>query len=65
MTMNALNSVLNPTDHNPVRITKVDQDFSKQLNFKGIKFPGKIRDFHKIEKKRFLSSLAFLVLVTT
>ena len=42
---------LNPADHNPRRITKVDKDFAKRLDFKDIKFPVKTRDIHKIEKK--------------
>ena len=40
-----------PGDHNPRRITKGDKDFAKRLDFKYIKFPVKIRDVHKIEKK--------------
>ena len=44
---------LNPADHNPRRITKADKDFAKRLDFKDIKFPLKIRDIHKIEKKEF------------
>ena len=42
---------LNPRDHNPKTITKVDKDLAKKLDFKGIKFPVKIRNTHKIEKK--------------
>ena len=41
---------LHPVDHNPKRITKVDTDFVKKLNFKEMKFPVKVRDIHKIEK---------------
>ena len=44
---------LNPADHNPTRITKSDKDFAKRLDFKDIKFPVKMRDIHKIEKKEF------------
>ena len=43
-------------DH--TRITKVDKDFAKRLDFKYIKFSVKIRDIHK----SILSALAFLVL---
>ena len=43
---------LNPVNDNPARITEVDKDFAKKLDFKGIKFPVKTRDIHKIEKKR-------------
>ena len=42
---------LNPPNHHPERITKVDQDFAEKLDFKDIKFPVKIRDINKIEKK--------------
>ena len=42
---------LNPGDHNPRRIIKVYKHFAKRLDFKGIKFPVKIRDIHKIEEK--------------
>ena len=53
---------LNPEDHNPRRIIKVYKDFAKRLDFKGIKFPVKIRDIYKIEKKRVPLALAFLVM---
>ena len=36
---------------NPKIITKTDKDFAKKLDFKDIKFPVKVRDIHKIEKK--------------
>ena len=52
---------LNPADHNPRRITKADKDIAKRLDFKDIKFPVKIRDIHKIEKKLILLALALLV----
>ena len=42
---------LNPVDHHPERIRKIDKDFVRKLDFKGLKFPVKIRDIHKIEKK--------------
>ena len=44
---------LNPTDHNPKRITKSDKDFAKRLDFKDLKFSVKTRDIHKIEKKKY------------
>ena len=44
---------LNTVNHHPERITKTDKDFPKKLDFKDIKFPVKIRDTHKIEKKEF------------
>ena len=43
---------LNPADHNPRRITEADKDFVKKLDFENIKFPVKIRDIHKMEKKK-------------
>ena len=45
---------LNPTDRNPAGITKVDKDFAKTLDFKDIKFPVKVRNIYKIEKKNFV-----------
>ena len=54
---------LNPADRNPARITKANKEFTKKLDFKNIKFPVKIRDIHKIEKKkRIPPTLAFLVM---
>ena len=49
MIMNALVfiQILNPEDHNPVRITKAEKDFAKKLDFKDIKFPVKVRNMHK------------------
>ena len=44
----------NPAELNPRKITKANKDFAKKLDFKGIKFPVKIRDIrdiHKIKKK--------------
>ena len=43
---------LNPADHNPRRTTKADTDFAKRLDLKDIKFPVKISEIHKIEKKK-------------
>ena len=44
---------LNPADGNSARITKPDKEFSEKLDFRNIKFPVKVRDIHKIEKKEF------------
>ena len=52
---------LNPADDNRRSITKADKNFAKRPDFKDIKFPVKIRDIHKIEKK-IPSALAFLVM---
>ena len=35
------------------RIRKTDKVFARKLDFKDKKFPVKIRDLHKIEKKNF------------
>ena len=43
----------------PARITK---NFAKKLDFKDTKFPVKVRDIHKIEKKRIPLALVFLVM---
>ena len=48
---------LNPTDYNPRRITNVDKDFAKTIDFKDIKFPFKIREIHKIEKQNSISNM--------
>ena len=53
---------LNPADYHPLRITKADKDFTKKLDFKDIKFSVKIRDIHRLKKKRIPWTLAFLVM---
>ena len=50
---------LNPADCNPARITKANKDFAKKLDFKDIKFPVKISDIHKIEKKNSININVF------
>ena len=50
---------LNPADRNPARITKADKEFDKKLDFKNIKYPLKIRDIHKIEKKNSIGISVF------
>ena len=47
--------IFKPTNLNPARIRKIDKYFSSELHFKDIKFPIKIRDIHKIEKKNCIS----------
>ena len=42
---------LNLSEHNTRRITNADKGVVKRLNFKDLKFPVKVRDIHKIEKK--------------
>ena len=46
-----LASYLNPANRRPARITKTDQESAKRLDFNGIKFPVKIRNIQKIEKR--------------
>ena len=46
---------LHPADHHPARITKADKNVAKELDFKDKKFSVKIRDIHKIEKKKIAS----------
>ena len=50
---------LHAAHHNPRRITKTDKDFAKKLDIKDIKFPVKVRDIHKIEKKNSISISVF------
>ena len=52
---------LHIADHQPARITKADKDFARKLDFKDIKFPIKIWDIYKFEK-RILTPLVFLVM---
>ena len=50
---------LHPVDHNPKRITKANIDFAKKLYFKDVKFPVKVRDINKIEKKNSIGITVF------
>ena len=50
---------LNPADDHSAKITKADNDFAKKLDFKGIKFPVKIRNIHKIEKNNSIGISVF------
>ena len=47
---------LYPADYDTA---KVDKDFARELDFKDPKFPVKIRDIHKIEKKNCNSNSVF------
>ena len=51
--MRYLVGYLNPADHHIARITKVEKDFSKRIDFKEIKFPVKAKDIHITEKREF------------
>ena len=44
-----LGRYLNPADGNPARITKADKDFTKKIDFKGIKCSVETKEIHKIE----------------
>ena len=50
---------LNHANHHIAKIKKADKDFTKKIDFKDIKFEVKIRDTHKIGKKRIPSALVF------
>ena len=51
--MRYLVGYLNPADHHIARITKVEKDFLKRIDFKDIKFPVKTKDIHNTEKREF------------
>ena len=49
--------------HNAARIRKIDKIFQSKVGFKDIKFPVKIKDICKIEKKTpIISALVSLVM---
>ena len=50
---------LNLADRDPARITKVDKDFTKRINFKDIKFPVIIRQIQIIEKNNSIGISVF------
>ena len=50
---------LNPAEHYQTRMTKADKDLAKTLDIKGIKFPVKVRDIHKIKKKNSIDISVF------
>ena len=43
---------LHSSDHNPARIRKIDKLFGDELQFENIRFPVKIKNIHKIERKK-------------
>ena len=55
----SLNRHLHSADHYIARITKDDRYFAKKLDFEDIKFPAKVRDTHKIEKKNSICISVF------
>ena len=44
---------LNPVNKNPTKIRKVDREFTKQVNFKCVKFLVHKKNYAKIETKYF------------
>ena len=54
---------LNPANDHLAIITKAEKGFTIKLDFKDIKFPVKIRNIHKIKKKKSLA-LMFLLMKT-
>ena len=52
---------MHPEDHHRARITKLDKDFARDLDFKDIYFQLKLETFWKL-KKRVLLPLVFLVM---
>ena len=44
---------LNPADHHPERIRKIDKLFGHELVFEDIKFSVRIKDIHKIDHALF------------
>ena len=57
--MNALNDVLSNCRPKSKKNYKSRQRFCKKIDFKGIKFPVKIRDIRKIERKNLISISVF------
>ena len=54
---------LHSSDHNPARIRKIDKLFGDELQFENVRFPVKIKNIHKIEKKKkILLALVFSVI---
>ena len=45
---------INTENHHSARIRKTDKQFAKILDSKDIKFPVKVRDVQKTEKKNFI-----------
>ena len=43
--------VINPTNSHPQRINKQDQEIAKILDYRGINFPMKVRDYEMIEER--------------
>ena len=62
MIINGLNGVLDTRILHVIiqeRFRKADKDFERELDFKDIRFPVKIRDIYKIEKRNFIGIINF------
>ena len=63
MIMNALNGVWSDIYILQIiiqhKLENVDKDFSKEVDFKDIKFPVKIRDIHNVVKKNSIAISVF------
>ena len=42
---------LHPMDKNPARITKSDKKHARELDYRGVQFPVKTKDYDKIERQ--------------
>ena len=51
--------ILNPAEHHPARITKIDEILGDELDFEEVKFPVKIKDIHKIKKTNSIAISVF------
>ena len=54
--------LLNGSSNNLAKIKKTDKDSVRELCCKNIKLPVKLRDTHKVEKKKIVSASVFLVI---
>ena len=50
---------LNQADHHPARIRKIGEILAAELDFEDIKFPVKVKDIRKIEKKNSIEISGF------
>ena len=50
---------LNPAQHHPAIIKKIDEILLDWVDFEDIKFPVKIKDIHKIEKNNSIRISVF------
>ena len=51
-----------PCRQNLAKIKKTDKDSVRELCCKNIRLPVKLRDTHKVEKKKIVSASVFLVI---